>query len=661
MITSRRCWYATVVAGVVVIAVAPCAGAQGDTPVAGDTARFDPVVVTGNKVATEQAASTLSTSVITGDELRAHGIGTVLEALKAVPGADVAQSGSFGAVTSLFLRGGESDYVKVLVDGVPVNDPGGSFDFAHLTTDNVDRIEIVRGPSSVLYGSDAVTGVIQIFTRNGARGVQGEVAARGGTYSTVEYDGSVLGGSDRAGFSLSGARHTTDGVYTLNNRYENNTLSGAVRFAPSARSDVELTSRYTDGVYHFPTTFTGEPTDINQYHTDKRLSFGADGGVRFSPLLEGRLLLANTDIDTRSANPPDSSADGSSYAKSQLYRRSAEARLIAHIRPDIAATGGVEYSKQHDEEHSDFFFPGFGDSADSSQHARENIGYYGELVGSAAGRMSYTAGVRLDDNQRFGNFFTYRVGGGVRIAAHTRLRAAVGTAFKEPTFEEQFAQGFSKGNPDLQPERSTSWEVGAEQDLANGRLTLGATYFDQRFRDLVQYYTPGDTALPNYVNIAAANARGAELQARVSPVDPLLITANFTVLHSEVVDAGHDEGSGAVFVDGSRLLRRPTYTANLDARYRFGRRALLGTHVNYVGNRDDRDFTGLEPRPVVLPAYVKVDLFGELPVLSARPGRPGVALTLRVDNLFDAEYQAIYGYPAPGITVLGGIRAEIGL
>src|SRR3954469_4034376 len=158
-----------------------------------DTTRLGTVVVSASKVPTPASTLTQAITVLSGADLRARGVTRVVDALREVPGAALVQSGSYGAITSLFLRGGESRYTKVLIDGVPVNASGGSFDFSHLTTDNIERIEIVRGPASVLYGADAVTGVVQIFTRRGSASPSGSISARGGTYHTFDVDGESLG------------------------------------------------------------------------------------------------------------------------------------------------------------------------------------------------------------------------------------------------------------------------------------------------------------------------------------------------------------------------------------------------------------------------------------------------------------------------------------
>jgi vitamin B12 transporter len=211
-----------------------------------DTARVAPIVVSATRVPLSQSALPVAVMVITGEQLRLRGVTTVADALNDVTSAYVAQSGSQGATTSLFLRGGESKYVKVLIDGVPANDPGGAFDFASLTTDNVERIEIVRGPASVIYGADAVTGVVHVITRRGVGPQRVEADVRVGTGSRPQgggmfgsesvqnWDamGSLSGALSSGSYSMSLARHYSTGLYQLNNRYQNNLLSGRYVFMP---------------------------------------------------------------------------------------------------------------------------------------------------------------------------------------------------------------------------------------------------------------------------------------------------------------------------------------------------------------------------------------------------------------------------------------------
>src|ERR1700730_16869757 len=193
-----------------------------------DTTQLRTVVVSGSKVPRPASTLTQAVTVLLGDDLRARGVTRVSDALREVPGAMVVQNGSYGAVTSLFLRGGEIRYTKVLIDAVPVNSSAGFFDFSHLTTDNIDRIEIVRGPASVLYGADAVSGIVQIFTRRGTDESRASLGARAGTYRSFDVDADAAGASPLGQFSLGAARHSTDGILPFNNQYKNGTLSSAL-------------------------------------------------------------------------------------------------------------------------------------------------------------------------------------------------------------------------------------------------------------------------------------------------------------------------------------------------------------------------------------------------------------------------------------------------
>ena len=211
-----------------------------------DTARTVPVVVTATRSPLAASRAPSSVSVVTGAQLRREGVTTVADALRRVPGLSLAQTGSYGGTTSLFIRGGESRYTKVLIDGVPVNEAGGAYDFSTLTTDNVERIEVVRGPASVLYGSDAVAGVVQVFTRAGRDRARGELSVRGGGFGSYDAPGAVRGGGLGGGYSLAGARHATDGFQAFNSGFRNDVLSALLDRA-GVRGDAALSLIYRRG------------------------------------------------------------------------------------------------------------------------------------------------------------------------------------------------------------------------------------------------------------------------------------------------------------------------------------------------------------------------------------------------------------------------------
>ena len=259
----------------------------------------------------------------------------------------------------------------------------------------------------------------------------------------------------------------------------------------------------------------------------------------------------------------------------------------------------------------------------------------------------------MDDNEAFGTFGTYRAGASYTMAG-TKLRASVGRGFKAPTFFETFASGFVIGNPDLEPERSVSWEFGLRQAIGGDKLVLAGTYFHQAFEDLIQF-TFAET--PNYFNVAEARASGVEIEATALPARGLVLAANYTWLDTEVIDAGFHSGDGATFVEGARLLRRPTHSVTASVEYHGWERATFDLAVRYVGDRDDRDFSGFPAAPVVLPSYTTVDFAADVRVLQGGAG-VGLTGTLRVENVFDEQYAEVSGFPARGRTVLigGSIR-----
>ncbi len=626
-----------------------------------DTAVLAPVVVTATRLPTPRSSLTATVMVLEGETLRAEGIRTVADALREVAGLSVVEGGSYGSLTSVFVRGGESDYVKVLVDGAPVNDPGGAINFANLTTDNVERVEIVRGPTSVVYGSDAVSGVIQVFTRRGRGPLRAEAGLRGGTYGSLEVDLALDGGSDRVSYSLAASRSATDGIHPFNSDYDNVVVSGAVRVAPDARSDIGLALRYGDSEYHVPTDGTGALVDSNAFQHRDGTTASLDAGRFFSDRVEGRLLLAVTEFDGGFDDRPDGPADtlgffGSTSTQS-VSRRSADARVNWHATDSEVLTLGAELEREREATSSESQSE-FGASTGSLEAERANLAFYVQLQAAPVGGLAFTLGARLDDNERFGTFFTYRGGATYAWPSGTRVRASVGKAFKEPTFYENFADTpFARGNPALDPERALSWEVGVEQDLVPARLTVGVAYFSQQFRDLIQYTAlPPEPDAPNYFNVAAADASGVEIEARGEPVRGLTVGASYTYLDTEVLEA-YDGGPGAGFVPGERLLRRPTHALSAHASYRLRDRGFASLRLHYLGERDDRDFSTFTP--VILPWYVTLDLAAEAVLWRTGTSGRGVLATLRVENLLDEEYEEVFGFAAPGRRVLLGGKVRL--
>jgi len=602
-----------------------------------DTVLLKPVVVTATRapVAADLVASAVT--VLRGADLVAQGIRTVAEALETVPGAHIAETGSFGGQTSLFMRGGESDYTKVLLDGVPLNQAGGAIDLAHLTTDNIDRIEIVRGPASVLYGTDAVTGVVQVFTRTGQGPTQVGGEFHGGTYGSTQGAVDIAGGTRTIGYSARVSRFGSDGLYAYNNRYRNSVVSGGLRVTPDARTDVSLTYRYGDDLYHFPTDGTGAPVDSNQRAAERGPLLSLSAGRAMTQHLAVRVTAGIKEARLFYNDEPDSPGEDGAFWGRDYVRRATTSALLNWARGAAAVTAGVEYEDQRQRGTSEFS-ASFGTFPDSIRVQRHNTGYFTQAI-IPAGRAAVTLGSRLDANSQFGTHATYR-GGVVYRLDQSRLRASVGTGYKEPTFFENFARGFALGNPDLKPERSLSWEVGVER----GAVTV--TYFNQRFRDLIEYTATPPTGQPNYFNVGGAIASGVETNVTRNLGNRVVASLNYTYLHTRVQESGSSNPNG-LFVPGKPLVRRPAHTVAPQVIATLGSRARVFVVARWVGRRDD-----VGAQRVTLAPFTRVNLSGEYSVGS-------VVLTGSLENAFNDQAQEINGYRPRGRTVTVGGRVTV--
>jgi vitamin B12 transporter len=621
-----------------------------------DTTTLDPIVVTATRVPMRADRVAGHVTVLTAADLRAAGVRTVAEALEGLAGLTVVQTGSPGSATSVFVRGGESDYVKVLLDGVPLNEPGGAYDFANLTIDNVERIEIVRGPASVLYGSDAVSGVVQLFTRRGGSVVQGH--ARTGTRHAVELDARIAGGEGVASYAVAAAWRTTDGVYDLNSGFENATFDGHVHIAPTSGTTADVTLRTTSGTFRYPTDGAGLVVDANQRQLTRVTTIGFQLNRRLHTRSRAHVALRSNGIgggiDDTLDGPDDTLGVYAYRSQSDVDRQSADAWLDWDAWRGATLTAGATYEHQRDRGSSESASE-FGPYSSVSDATRHNWAGYAQGA-FTRGPVAITTGLRLDDNQRFGTFVTWRGGVSARTPLGLRAFASAGTAFKEPTFFEQFGGGFVVGNPDLAPERAVSWEAGVEQVAWDGRARLSGSYFGQRFRDLIQYSaSPVTPAGANYVNVAAAKADGVEIEAILEPLTGLRAEAQYTHLMTAVTDGGVLPADDAAFRLGAHLLRRPTDALSAKVRMDRGPMGAYGT-IRWTGPRADADFSAYPATRVDLPAYTTVDLAIELRPFARTRMLSGSAVELQVRNVFDEAYTLAYGFPAPGRVVLVGVR-----
>ena len=650
----RRCIRVPFVFAVAALVSRPVSGQEAAKPLKDS---LPAVVVTASRVPIATAAPIAMSTVVSGDDLRAQGITRVEDALRLVPGAQVVSSGPEGSQTSLFLRGGNSNFVRVLVDGVPVNEAGGAFDWASLTVGNIDRIEIVQGPASVLYGSDAVTGVVQIFTKNGSGPLATSAYAGVGSRGARRGELGWSAGNASAGFTLSGSHQYTDGILAFNNGFLDDALSGSVRLNPDPRTDVHLAMRWSSQIYHFPTESDGTVQDHNAEQTDHRLVLSLDAGRKLSDRADLRVSVASNEYLPRSNNGPDSPADTLGfygfYSRSTETRRSGDARLNLHYGARGVFTVGEEVAEDREDQTS-LSLSQFGNSPGAFAASRHNSATFVQAIGDGTDRLSYVVGGRLDQNSAFGTFPTMRASVAYVLSGEVRVRASLGSAFTAPSFLENFSTGFVTGNPALQPEHSRSAELGFDTFLDEGRIVLKTTGFLQRFANIIDYSGNAPPGTPSYYNVAAANADGVEVEANYKAGGGVTLSGSYTFTDTRTTKIGFDSTTGASYVPGQPLIRRPKNAWTVSALQTYAGGAQMTLVAEFVGERADRDFVPFPAVPVTLPGYTKVDFSFVQPLPSHVRG--GVSLEGRVENVFNARYQEIDHFAAPGRMLFIGVR-----
>jgi vitamin B12 transporter len=461
--------------------------------------------------------------------------------------------------------------------------------------------------------------------------------------------GALAAGSYSVGFG----RHQSSGLYELNNRYQNNTFSGRATFAPARETELRLALRYTDYQYNYPTSGSGAVADSNAYRVEDRTVLGIEVERRLSDAARVALALSSSVNDGGTNDELDQPGGSRFVSQDKIRRRGVELR--ARFEPGLRAalSVGAQVEQQDQRSQSQGEFGGF-PFTDAFRASRRNLGVYGEVVVTPTARLTATVGGRLDDNERFGTLETGRVGLSWRVFRATRLRASAGTAFREPTFFENYASGFVSGNPDLRPEHSRSVDLGVEQDLLSGRATVSVTGFTQQFRDMIDYEPTASACGFSYCNVAEARANGLEGDVHAPLMRSLEASAGVTLLRTRVVNPGFDPTVGSLYRRGERLVRRPETKWNAALRYAGRGRFAGSARLTAVGEREDRQF-GVTTTPVTLPAYERIDVAGQY--LLRPVGEVESALTLRVENLTNVGYQNVFNFLAPRRTVWLGVRS----
>ncbi len=606
------------------------------------------IVVTATRIETPYERVGSSVTVITRDEIERSGKTTVLELLRAVPALDVVQSGGPGGNASVFIRGAKSEHTLVLIDGIEANDPvtpGRSFDLAHLTTDNIERIEIIRGPQSTLYGSDAIGGVINIITRRGEGKPTFYISGEAGAFHTYRESVGASGTTGPFRFSVDLSRYDTDGISSADRRlpgnheedgYRNTTFSGRLGFAASEILDLDFVVRYTDARAELDNGGGPNMDDPNYRAWTEQLFLRGQARLElFDGFWEQIIGLSYTDHDRTTRNNTDpahpTDLERSSY-DGNIVRLDWQHNLRLHETNTLTVGFETEEEKARSRYYSQSAWGPFS-SVFSRKSVRTNSCYVQDAI-SLWDRWFTTIGFRYDDHEVFGSQTTYRLATTYHIReTGTRLKASLGTGFKAPTLFQLYS---AYGDPTLRPEKSNGCDIGIEQDLFGGALTLGITLFRNNIRQMIDF----DTATWTYNNVAEAKTRGVEATATWRPTDAFSLLLAYT--YTRTLDKAARQ----------RLLRRPAHKASLQANYRLTKKLNLNARVIYVGRRDDMDFSTFPAARVSLDDYVVADLGATYDV------NPNLQVFARVENVFDKTYEEVKGYGTRGFGAFAGFRAR---
>jgi vitamin B12 transporter len=606
---------------------------------AADTDSLEAVVVTATRIPTPEIQVASSITVITADEIEARQERTLPDVLKDVPGLNVVQTGGPGAQTSVFMRGTDSNHTKVLVDGIDVSDPSNpnaTFDFGQLLTQDIERVEVLRGPQSGLYGSDAIGGVINIITKSGQGPLQAAVSAEGGSFDTFNQTGSLSGSDDQFHYSAnvahfhSGATPVTPldllapGEQRNDDYYDNFTASTKLGLDVTQGFDLGLVARYTNT--HL--LFTAQ--DYNVYPTIPDAQQSGSNTNEYYARITAHLLSFDGVL---------SQTLGVAYTRNETANLAPETpeSLDTGDRVKVDWQGAIKVSA------ADTLLLGVEDAQDEiSQPISASIRIasgYAELQSQLAERWFSAVNVRYDDNDRFGSKVTYRFAPTyVNTDSGTKLKASVGTGFKAPSLSQLFQNfpPFFYGDPNLKPESSTGYDAGFEQALANDTIRFGATYFYNRIRDLIT----SNVTDTSYANIGKATTEGVESFVSYQPIKQLVLRVDYTFTEASD-DILHQE-----------LVRRPKNKGSFNAEWHATDALLFDVDVLSVGTWVDgnRDFS--IPR-LDAPPYTTVNIATSYD-LNAR-----VVLFARIDNLLDRHYQNPVGFLQPSIGAFAGIKLKL--
>jgi len=605
------------------------------------------VLVTATKYPTEVQNISSSYSIIDKSVIQRSNSSTVLQLLREIPGISIAQQGGLGKLNSLFMRGANANHTLVLIDGVEVNDPSSpsnAFDLSNLQTANIERIEIVRGPQSTLYGSDALGGIINIFTEQGSDVNKISLQTEGGSNSYYRGSGQFSGNYSLFNYSINFARLSTEGISAANEKYGNTERDGYTNNSFSSFLSAQLLDNLKLSLNY---RFTDTSTDLDQgtqFGDDPNYTYDIEENI-FNAAINYNLLdnkwkqkLSGSVLRriSKSIDEPDDNNPGSSTNFTNATRTKFEWLNNLTFIPYNVVTVGLETElEKANTEYISMSEWGPFESVFPSQEMRTNSAFLqNQLI--LDGGFSAIAGLRFDDNEKFGNHSTYKFGAAYFFdKTNTKLKANYGTGFKAPSLFYLFDPAF--GNPDLKPEENSGWDLGFEQYFFGSGFSFGATYFSMKFENMFGFDQNFVT-----ININEAETKGIESFVTYQSNN---FYAHLTYTYTDAVDLSNESES--------KLIRRPKDKLTLSLSYNPIEKLNLNTSIRYIGEREDEDFSSFPSARVKLDSYTIVDFTVNYKLLS------NLKLFARVENLFDADYEEVLFYGTLGRSFYAGIVFDL--
>ena len=597
-----------------------------------------PVVVSGTRFDIPLDQSPASVSVIDSEEIDEKQIERVSDALREVPGLSVVQTGSPGQLTSVFARGLRSEHMQVLLDGIPVNQGlQGAFNFADLTTDNVGRIEVVRGPQSTIYGPRALAGAIQVFTKQGTGEPGLTISEEGGTYDTFREAIASDGKIGIFDYSIGASRLDTDNARP-NNQYRNTAEVADLGLSLTENLRVGSLITYSLSDIGLPNTID-MPRPLDNFLTERWL-IGPHVDWKATDWWEHKLIF---DYDhERQINDPNQ--DGFLGPTRALFRRT-QIDYQNDLRPSswLMLTSGFFFSYVEASEERPFVSQLFGFQPKLVGDKTSDTAGFLQATLTPLDNLIFVASGRIDHFNQFGDVWTYRVASSYKIdKTDTTLHASVAKGFSPPRSQDKifrFNPNPGQPLPPLQSEEGIGWDVGFEQRLWDKRVAIGATYFHYDLSNLI-----GFNGLFETLNLGSAETQGVETELRATPIVDLTLTATYTYLEAEKTSSA-DVGAPV----GSRLPRRPRNEVYVSGSYLWGKKLRATVEAKWVNAREEINEFFVGPnRDIEDYNFLNVALEYEI--------NPHMSIFGRVDNLTGEHYAEVLGFPALGTAAYGGMK-----